>query len=186
MQSPDAAAHLRGPAAHELDDQHALRLHALRQGGAEAMLRTYGPSMRWRAPVLEVVYPVDRDLCLDGRGPLLVPSHFARSPVDLADTALPPTLVRPARPRTADDTPPTHKGLALLLGHTRAGVLQALGGDPTTTELARRAGGSLSSASEHAAVLRGAGLVSRVRQSNAVRHALTPLGSALLREDGDR
>lgn len=119
----------------------ALRLHALRQGGAEAMLRTYGPSMRWRAPVLEVVYPVDRDLHLEGRGLLLVPSYFARSPVALADTALPPTLVYPARPRTADDTPRTHKGLAPLLGHTRAAVLQALGGDPTTTELARRAGG---------------------------------------------
>ncbi|MFD5846700.1 ArsR/SmtB family transcription factor [Streptomyces chartreusis] len=164
----------------------ALRLHALWQGGAEAMLRTYGPSMRWRAPVLEVVYPVDRDLHLDGRGLLLVPSYFARSPVALADTALPPTVVYPARPRTADGTPRTHKGLAPLLGHTRAAVLQALGGDPTTTELARRAGVSLSSASEHAAVLRGAGLVSSVRQSNAVRHALTPLGSALLREDGDR
>lgn len=165
------------------DADRALRLHALWHGGAEAMLRTYGPSMRWRSPVLEVVYPVDRDLHLDGRGLLLVPSCFARSPVALADGTLPPTLVYPARPRTADDAPCTHKGLAPLLGHTRAAVLQALGGDPTTTELARRAGVSLSSASEHAAVLRGAGLVSSVRQSNAVRHALTPLGSALLRAD---
>lgn len=44
-------------------------------------------------------------------------------------------------------------------------------------------GATLSSASGHAAVLRGAGLVSSVRQSNAVRHALTPRGSALLRAD---
>ncbi len=160
----------------------ALRLHALWHGGAEAMLRTYGPSMRWRSPVLEVVYPVDRDLHLGGRGLLLVPSYFARSPVALADTALPPTLVYPAPP-TPDEAPRTDEGLAPLLGHTRAAVLQALGGDPTTTELARRAGVSLSSASEHAAVLRGAGLVSSVRQSNAVRHALTPLGSALLKAD---
>nr|WP_241267416.1 winged helix-turn-helix domain-containing protein [Streptomyces scabichelini] len=160
----------------------ALRLHALWHGGAEAMLRTYDPSMRWRSPVLEVAYPVDRDLHLDGRGLLLVPSYFARSPVALADPALPPTLVYPARP-AADDAPRTDEGLAPLLGHTRAAVLQALGGDPTTTELARRAGVSLSSASEHAAVLRGAGLVSSVRQSNAVRHVLTPLGSALLKAD---
>lgn len=161
----------------------ALRLHALWQGGAEAMLRTYAPSMRWRSPVLEVAYPVDRDLHLDGRGLLLVPSYFARSPVALADTALPPTLVYPARPRSAYDAPRTDEGLAPLLGHTRAAVLQALGGDPNTTELARRAGVSLSSASEHVAVLRDAGLVSSVRQSNAVRHALTPLGSALLRSE---
>ncbi|GHC46351.1 ArsR/SmtB family transcription factor [Streptomyces flavofungini] len=159
----------------------ALRLHALWHGGAEAMLRTYGPSMRWRSPVLEVAYPVDRDLRLDGRGLLLVPSCFARSPVALADTALPPTLVYPVRPRPADAARPAYEGLAPLLGHTRAAVLQALGGDPTTTELARRAGVSLSSASEHAAVLREAGLVSSVRQSNAVHHVLTPLGSALLR-----
>ncbi|MEL3945887.1 winged helix-turn-helix domain-containing protein [Streptomyces sp. LNU-CPARS28] len=161
----------------------ALRLHALWHGGAEAMLRTYGPAMRWRSPVLEVAYPVDRDLRLDGRGLLLVPSCFARSPVALADTALPPTLVYPARAPKADATKPAYQGLAPLLGHTRAAVLQALGGDPTTTELARRAGVSLSSASEHAAVLREAGLVASVRQSNAVRHVLTPLGSALLREN---
>ncbi|MEV2254409.1 winged helix-turn-helix domain-containing protein [Streptomyces sp. NPDC050147] len=160
----------------------ALRLQALWHGGAEAMLRTYGPAMRWRSPVLEVAYPVERDLHLDGRGLLLVPSCFARSPVALADAALPPTLVYPTRARSADDAACTYKGLAPLLGPTRAAVLQALSGAPTTTELARRAGVSLSSASEHAAVLRGAGLVSSVRQSNAVRHALTPLGSALLRE----
>ncbi|GGR66562.1 transcriptional regulator [Streptomyces aureoverticillatus] len=165
------------------NSDRALRLHALWQGGAEAMLRTYGPAMRWRSPVLEVAYPVDRDLHLDGRGLLLVPSCFARSPVALADPALPPTLVYPARPRRADDTPCPHKSLAPLLGHTRAAVLQALGDDPTTTELAHRAGVSLSSASEHAAVLRGAGLVASVRQSNAVRHVLTPLGAALLRAD---
>ncbi|MFD5698485.1 ArsR/SmtB family transcription factor [Streptomyces lasiicapitis] len=162
----------------------ALRLHALWHGGAEAMLRTYGPAMRWHAPVLEVAYPVDRDLHLDGRGLLLVPSYFARSPVALADAALPPTLVYPARARGSDDASRPPRCLAPLLGHTRAAVLQALGGDPTTTELADRAGVSLSSASEHAAVLRRAGLVSSVRQSNAVRHALTPLGSALLRGDG--
>ncbi|MEV0218118.1 winged helix-turn-helix domain-containing protein [Streptomyces sp. NPDC050704] len=161
----------------------ALRLQALWRGGAEAMLRTYDPSMRWRSPVLEVAYPVDRDLHLDGRGLLLVPSYFARSPVALADTELPPTLVYPARPRTDDGAPRSAECLAPLLGHTRTAVLQALGDDLTTTELAHRAGVSLSSASEHAAILRGAGLVSSVRQSNAVRHALTPLGSALLSAD---
>lgn len=74
----------------------ALRTHALGQSGAEAMLRTFGPAMRWRAPVLEVDYPVERELRLAGRGLVLVPSYFCRDePVALADDALPPVLVYP-------------------------------------------------------------------------------------------
>lgn len=196
----------RGAAA-----DRALRLHALCQGGAEAMLRTYGPGMRWRPPVLEVDYPLERELDLRGRGLLLVPSYFCRAPVALADAELPPVLVYPAHVYPAHDgrasrdrgsvarsvDPPATAGvggppgrdayaqrearrLAPLLGHTRAAVLQALGGDCTTTELAQRAGVSLSTASEHAAVLREAGLVSSDRRRNRVHHTLTPLGAALL------
>ncbi|QOV41270.1 winged helix-turn-helix transcriptional regulator [Streptomyces ferrugineus] len=158
--------------------------------GTDAMLRTFGPGIRWCPPVLEADYPVDRDICLDGRGLLLIPSYFCRrTPVALADPTLPPTLVYPVSPGhpvrspatgapATTDAVGTH--LAHLLGHTRAAVLQALGGDCTTSELARRAGVSISSASEHAAVLRGAGLVSSTRQRNAVRHSLTPVGLALL------
>jgi DNA-binding transcriptional ArsR family regulator len=140
--------------------------------------------------VLEADYPVDKDIHLDGRGLLLIPSYFCRGkPVALADPSLPPTLVYPVSPGhpvrppaagapLATDAVGSH--LARLLGHTRAAVLQTLGGDCTTSELARRAGVSISSASEHAAVLRDAGLVSSTRQRNAVRHSLTPVGLALL------
>nr|WP_119290667.1 winged helix-turn-helix domain-containing protein [Streptomyces sp. YIM 130001] len=165
----------------------ALRLHALWQGGSEAMLRTYGPSMRWRPPVLEVDYPVDRDLHLDGRGLLLVPSYFCRGPVALANPELPPVLVYPAstdgQVTDSDLRLPLTPCLARLIGHTRAAVLESLSSDCTTTELAQRAGVALSTASEHAAVLRSAGLVSSVRERNVVRHTLTPLGSALLRSN---
>ena len=74
----------------------ALRLHALGQSGAEAMLRTFGPAMRWRSPVLEVGYPVERELRLEGRGLLFVPSYFCTDPIALADDTLPPVLVYPA------------------------------------------------------------------------------------------
>ncbi|WP_233521701.1 ArsR/SmtB family transcription factor [Streptomyces triticagri] len=165
----------------------ALRLHALWQGGAEAMLRTYGPSMRWQSPVLEVDYPVDRDLHLDGRGLLLVPSYFCKGPVALADQDLPPVLVYAASADGKQGVPEPPASLnpclAKLIGHTRAAVLEALSSDCTTTELAQRAGVALSTASEHATVLRSAGLVSSVRQRNVVRHALTPLGTALLRSN---
>ena len=59
----------------------------------EAMLRTFGPVICWRAPVLECDYPCEMDIRLDGRGLLLIPSYFCRCiPVALADPALPPTL----------------------------------------------------------------------------------------------
>ncbi|MFB7849531.1 ArsR/SmtB family transcription factor [Streptomyces sp. NPDC056053] len=153
-------------------------------GGTDAMLRTFGPALRWRPPVLEADYPVEADMCLDGRGLLLIPSYFChRAPVALADPALPPTLVYPARaavPAAAPPPEPAGPHLARLLGHTRAAVLESLDGECTTSELARRVGISLSSASEHATVLRNAGLVSSNRLRNSVRHSLTPVGLALL------
>ncbi|MCX4672535.1 winged helix-turn-helix domain-containing protein [Streptomyces sp. NBC_01381] len=59
-------------------------------------------------------------------------------------------------------------------------MLQTLQEPHTTTELAEHAGVSLSSASEHAAVLRRAGLVASVRERQQVRHILTQLGADLL------
>ena len=46
--------------------------------------------------------------------------------------------------------------------------------------LASRAGISLAAASQHASVLRGAGLIVTRRQGGAVLHVLTPLGAELL------
>ena len=168
-----------------VEADRTLRARTQWYGGTEAMLRTFGPGIRWRAPVLECDYPCDVDIRLDGRGLLLIPSYFCRrTPVALADPALPPTLVYPARTAGAAAPPPpggpAGPHLARLLGHTRAAVLQSLGGDCTTSELARRAGVSVSSASEHAAVLRGAGLISSDRRRNAVHHNLTSVGLALL------
>ncbi|MEV0369888.1 hypothetical protein AB0I10_08710 [Streptomyces sp. NPDC050636] len=84
--------------AESVGADRALRRHALGESGAEAMLRTFGPLMRWRPPVLEVGYPVDRELHLAGRGLVFVPSYFCHEvPVALADGELPPVLVYPAR-----------------------------------------------------------------------------------------
>ncbi|MGB8943038.1 MAG: winged helix-turn-helix domain-containing protein [Streptomyces sp.] len=54
----------------------------------------------------------------------------------------------------------------------------------TTSELARHAGVSLSSASEHAAVLRNAGLVASVPERQQVRHTLRQLGADLVNAGG--
>jgi DNA-binding transcriptional ArsR family regulator len=70
--------------------------------------------------------------------------------------------------------------LIQLLGMTRACVLVAcLNTEQTTTSLAGTVGVSVSSASEHAAVLRSAGLLSSRRERNAVLHTATSLGKAL-------
>lgn len=70
--------------------------------------------------------------------------------------------------------------LAELLGLTRACVLRACVHAPqTTTSLARAVGISNSSASEHAAVLRAAGLLTSERTANRVEHRATPIGAAL-------
>ncbi|NEE23134.1 ArsR family transcriptional regulator, partial [Streptomyces sp. SID7499] len=50
------------------------RSRALVTGGTRALLDTFRPMAVWHPPVLEVDYPVERDLHLEGRGLLLVPS----------------------------------------------------------------------------------------------------------------
>ncbi|MFI6090624.1 helix-turn-helix domain-containing protein [Streptomyces sp. NPDC051218] len=151
------------------------------RAGTEAMLHTFGPMLSWQSSVLSAEYPVDRDVHLGGRGLLLVPSYFCRrTPVALLDEKLLPVLVYPACPPVPEEASTPHFRLAPLLGHTRAAVLQTLQGPRTTSELARDAGVSLSSASEHAAVLRNAGLVASVRERQHVRHTLTQLGADLL------
>ncbi|MDH2391319.1 winged helix-turn-helix domain-containing protein [Streptomyces sp. HNM0663] len=166
-----------------IEADRAVRGRALLDGGPDELLDSLSPVLRWRAPVLEADYPVDRELRLGGRGLLLQPSFFCRgTPVVYRDPTLPPVLVYPVADRCG---PAFHEpggpSLGRLVGHTRSAVLQAIRSGSTTSELARRAGVSLASASQHAAVLREAGLVVTLRHGNSVLHTLTPLGAALLR-----
>ncbi|MFH8480870.1 ArsR/SmtB family transcription factor [Streptomyces sp. NPDC018055] len=165
-----------------VEADRAVRGRALLDGGADGLLATLPPMIRWRAPVLEVDYPVDRDLYLDGRGLLLQPSFFCRStPVVYRDPSLPPVLVYPVTHTGAPEFAEPGPWLGRLVGHTRSAVLQSIGNGCTTSELARRAGVSLASASQHASVLREAGLVLTLRHGSSVLHTLTPLGGSLLR-----
>ncbi|MFF4185516.1 ArsR/SmtB family transcription factor [Streptomyces sp. NPDC001691] len=168
-----------------VDADRAARGRALLDGGAGELLASLPPMLRWRDPVLEADYPVDRELHLDGRGLLLQPSFFCRrTPVALQNPKLPPVLVYPVTHTQApyESPPGPDRGTSLgrLVGHTRSSVLQSIGNGCTTSELARRAGVSLASASQHAGVLRDAGLLVTLRHGNSVLHTLTPLGSALL------
>ncbi|OEV09874.1 ArsR/SmtB family transcription factor [Streptomyces nanshensis] len=176
----------------------AVRVRALHTGGVggeQGLLTSFRPAMRWRPPVLEIPsHPVDRDLYLQGRGLLLVPSQFLwNRPVPLADPELPPTILYPldhdpgwmSTPYGAGEAPASGDALEKLLGSTRAAVLRAAATVPNTTELARQAGVSPSAASQHAAVLRDSGLLVSHRHANSVFHQLTPTGGALLRQRAD-
>lgn len=165
-----------------IEADRAIRGRALLDGGADGLLATLPPMIRWRAPVLEADYPVDRELHLDGRGLLLQPSFFCRgTPVVYRDPQLPPVLVYPVTHPGAPVFAEPGPWLGRLVGHTRSAILQAIGNGCTTSELARRTEVSLASASQHACVLREAGLVLTLRHGSSVLHTLTPLGASLLR-----
>lgn len=172
------------------------RARALLDGGTEGLLASLRPAMRWNSGVLEVPdYPVVRELHLDGRGLLLVPSFFcARIPVTLVDPELPPVLVYPVD-RLGGLVPAPREGtglvasagqrggraaLAALIGRTRARVLEVVGDGCSTGEIARRLHVSPAAASQHTSVLRNAGLLVSHRDRNTVLHTLTPLGRAML------
>ncbi|MEE4489436.1 ArsR/SmtB family transcription factor [Streptomyces sp. BE230] len=165
-----------------IEADRAVRGRALLDGGADELLASLPPVIRWRAPVLEADYPVDRELHLNGRGLLLQPSFFCRgTPVVYRDPLLPPVLVYPVTHTAAPVFAEAGPWLGRLLGNTRSTVLKVIGDGCTTSELARRAGVSLASASQHASVLREAGLVHTLRHGSSVLHTLTPLGGSLLR-----
>ncbi|MEV4533802.1 winged helix-turn-helix domain-containing protein [Asanoa sp. NPDC049518] len=160
------------------------RARAMLADGADGLLSSLRPAMRWDGEVLEVRhYPADRDLHLDGRGLLLVPAFFCtRTPVSLVDPDLPPVLVYPVERLGGLDQPaePGRPALAALLGRTRARVLEVVDGGCSTGEIARRLDISAAAASQHAAVLRNAGLLVSRRDGNTMLHTLTPLGRAML------
>jgi DNA-binding transcriptional ArsR family regulator len=170
----------------------AVRAQAMLEGGTELLLSTLHPMAQWEPPVLRINYPYDRHLHLSGRGLVMVPSFFCwLLPMTLQDADLPPVLTYPIdhemgwlSPRRGDG----RASLAALLGRTRAAVLEALADTPgcTTTELARRVGTSLPTASQQLGLLREAGLTVRRQRGRSVLHALTPLGVTLVRGNGRR
>ncbi|MGW0593863.1 ArsR/SmtB family transcription factor [Streptosporangium sp. NPDC002607] len=161
------------------------------QGPVAPILRLRDQRSARRAPrtTVAVAYGNDQELDLRGRGLVLVPAFFcAVNPVTFHDPSLPPVLLYPVghKPmsfltRAAQGTGPTEEVLRRLFGRTRALVLRTLRDSVRTTgEIARTLDISPASASEHASLLRAAGLVASERCGNTVRHRLTPLGLEFL------
>ncbi len=155
-------------------------------GGCERLLAELHPTARWRYPVLELGYPVEHELHLDGRGLQLVPSFFCWGlPTTFFDGDLDPVLVYPIQHDAGWSLGgDARRPLASLLGRTRAKVLAAIGDGPcTTSEVARRTDTTLSTASQQASALRAAGLVASRQNGQSVLHSITSLGLALLAEN---
>lgn len=172
-------SHIRAVVGNDID----LRTRTLLDGGTQALLNGLYPLARWNAPVLEVDYPVRRDLRLEGRGLLLVPSFFCwRRPTALADPALPPVLVYPVAKAPLDVARATGEGVERLLGRTRAAILAdvARRDGRTSSEIAEAIGIAPASVSYQIGVLRAGGLVDSQRAGKYVLHAATALGLRLL------
>ncbi|MEU4181451.1 winged helix-turn-helix domain-containing protein [Streptomyces sp. NPDC026589] len=165
----------------------AKQARVLSEGGVEQLLSGLNPQMRWRSPVLEVDSPFDIDYRLNGRGLLLAPSPSAFPsyvPCDPLDEQ--PTLHYQVgedctfRAHSAAQTG-SYPALGTLLGHSRAAVLEICAEGGTTGQLAKRSGLSLSSVSEHLTALRHTGLITTLSIGRTRHHALTDLGTQLLR-----
>ena len=171
----------------QVEADRAVRARSALEGGTDGLLASFAPVLRWRPPVLEADYPVDRELQLGGRGLVLQPSFFCtRRPVMLARPSpdSTPVLVYPIQHTVgrpwAGGGPGRDAELGALLGRTRAAILADVVTGRTTGELAERIGISGAAASQHTAVLRRAGLLLSVRRRKYVLHTITPAGLALL------
>jgi DNA-binding transcriptional ArsR family regulator len=184
-----------GISAH-LHAERVSRGRILMDGGVERLLATLLPGrIQWRPPVLEVNFRSEADLYLDGRGLVLSPSLFAGDvsifvmgsgdgAPSLTKLIFPAPLDPAGRARLWNGGQRAASPLAALVGRTRAATLHSIADGCTTTELARRNAISTAAASQHAAVLREAGLIVTRRHGSAVLHSLTALGAELLHADG--
>ncbi|MBE1874141.1 ArsR/SmtB family transcription factor, partial [Myceligenerans pegani] len=168
-----------------VEADRAAHAHGLVTEGARDTLAALHPRITWSGHTLRIDDGRhDRDIHLAGRGLRLVPSYFCGDvPVTFEDPGLTPALVLPvvhSPYEAASRDESAGAALALLLGRTRAAALRALATPVTTGALARRTSASPASASQHAAVLRQAGLVVSRRDGRYVVHTLTTLGARLL------
>lgn len=160
----------------------AIRSRALLQDGVDGLLSGLHPDIDWDAPVL-TSYGIGPgptlDVSLAGRGLLLYPSSLTAECLVLDAPNRRPVLVYPCADLPAADDVDVD-ALAELLGRTRAAVLRSLTASASTTQLARRTGISLASASDHTRVLRNAGLITTHRTAGTAHHSLTPTAHRLL------
>ncbi|MEU0401225.1 helix-turn-helix domain-containing protein [Streptomyces sp. NPDC006197] len=159
--------------------RHAL---TVAERGLGAALTALAPGLRdgvWEWP------GAPREVRLAGRGLVLLPTfHWRGGPLVQDLPGRPAVLAYPAGgglPLAPSGASDGSEALAGVLGRTRAELLRLLTEPRTTTELARCLGVSNATASEHAAALRAAELLTTTRTGRSVHHTPTPLGELLRR-----
>lgn len=143
-----------------LEVERSILGRAFLRGGPAEAVRAAGHGLRYDGTGICVGGSAPVRTPLHGRQVVLTPSMFCRTVFVLPEDGR--LLVvypigehaRPAALRDAD--PPVDGPLGNLLGHTRATILRDLGQAQTTTEVARRWGISVATASRHLTILRHA------------------------------
>lgn len=158
--------------------------------GVQGLFAALGAGIRWTGSSLElsdggITGSHLSVIQLKGRGLTIVPSFFALQPMvylpaEVAESAL-MVVPCPATGASLSSLGGVQPGGAELLGRTRAAVLMCVARGPrTTSQLGYEVGIAVSGASQHAAVLRRAGLITTTREGGHVQHTITELGEGLL------
>ena len=151
--------------------------------GSEAAFADLDPTVNWDGRDLTVspTTLASREIHLDGRGLLLIPSVLAWSVWPRVDPPWDPALTYQP-PGVGDlwlrDTS-SEGALEELIGRRRAALLRSLERPASTQALALRTGWSAGGVSSHLAVLRRTGLVVRRREGREVVYSRTAAGDAL-------
>ncbi|MFD8317333.1 winged helix-turn-helix domain-containing protein [Kitasatospora purpeofusca] len=175
----------------QLETERTIRSRLMASRGIEALITSLHPATRWNASVMEIPSEANRDIYLRGRGLTLVGQFFSGPLPRLVSESGTPILAYPVAfaPRSAGPlscdasvSGNVSESLVAMLGRTRSAVLQAVADTPgmTTSGLAERVRISVASASEHATVLRKAGLIASHRQRATTLHSPTSLGIDLI------
>lgn len=163
------------------DAERAWQVQLMAGQGIRPTLAGLIRGARWNGTTLEWDSGDDFEITLDGQGITLLPSVFWTGQPLVGRYAQGTYLIYPAlTPLPLLDAPAAANALAVLLGRTRAAILEQLTRPRTTTHLARDLGVAKSSVSEHTKALRDAHLVTAHRDGKTVWHSCTPLGLGLL------
>jgi DNA-binding transcriptional ArsR family regulator len=148
--------------------------------GLRAVLPRLHPSAACEGDTITVDKGVDIDIdCPEGL--ILVPSLFITNRIQCTTSDhWTPAIYYPASGRYLWAAPATPRSLDRLLGATRSRILAALDTPLQTTVVAELVGVTPPTASEHLAILRGAGLIDSSRAGRTAIHELTQAGRALL------
>ncbi len=166
-----------------LESEIASRARRLVTTGSEAAFADLDPTVTWDGRDLSVspTKLAARDVDLDGRGLLLIPSVLAWDVWPRVDPPWDPALTYQP-PGVGDlwlhDTS-SAGALEELVGRRRAALLRSLERPASTQALALRTGWSPGGVSSHLGVLRRTGLVVRRREGRQVVYSRTAAGDAL-------